>query len=95
MLPRRGTPYRISTPDSASSHGSGDLEELLRSRLRIALALAAFTAGGLGVATLVSNLPHILDNPLVLVTAPPFAGPMLFMAILMALLWRHLRPQPA
>ena len=92
MSSRPGTPYRIAPDPSAPSRTSGDLEELLRFRLRIAAAVAAFTAGGLGLATLVSHLPRIRDEFWVVVTEPPFAGPMLLMAVGMGVMWTRLHP---
>jgi tRNA A-37 threonylcarbamoyl transferase component Bud32 len=94
MSSHPGTPYRIAPDPSAPTSASGALEELLRGRLRIAGALAAFAAGGLGLATLVSNLPRVRDNAMAIVTEPPFAGPMLLMAMAMVVVWHRLRPAP-
>jgi serine/threonine-protein kinase len=84
-----GTPYRIA----AAGDSSRDLEELLRSRLRIATALGAFTAAGLGAATFLSNLGRIRLDLLAAFTIPPFAVPMLGMAGGMALVWARLSPK--
>lgn len=85
----RGTPYRLAA-DVANSDRSPDLEELLRSRLRIATALAAVTSAVLGIATLASNLERIRVDAWAAVTVPPFGAPMLAMALYMAWNWRAL-----
>jgi serine/threonine-protein kinase len=84
-----GTPYRLAS----AGESSRDLEELLRSRLRIATALGAFTAAGLGAATFISNLGRIRLDLLAAFTIPPFAVPMLCMAIGMAIVWVRLSPR--
>jgi tRNA A-37 threonylcarbamoyl transferase component Bud32 len=86
---RRGTPYRLAA-DVANSDRSPDLEELLRSRLRVATALAAVTAAVLGVATLASNLERIRGDVWTAFTVPPFGAPMLAMAGYMVWTWRSL-----
>ena len=87
--PRRGTPYRRAA-DLASTDRSPDLEELLRSRLRIATALAAATAAVLALATLASNIERIRVDAWTAFTVPPFGAPMLLMALYMAWSWRKL-----
>lgn len=84
---RRGTPYRLAEADAAGR--SSDLEELLRSRLRVATALAAVTAAVLGAATLASIRTQLGANPWLAFTSPPFGGPMLAMAAWMAWNWRR------
>lgn len=83
----RGTPFRLASDTRTGS----DLEGLLRGRLRIASALATFTAAGLGTATLISNLPQIERNIWAAFTIPPFGVPLLFMAVGMAGMWHSLR----
>ncbi|MDX2262178.1 MAG: serine/threonine-protein kinase [Gemmatimonadales bacterium] len=89
---RRGTPFRLAGDQGNAAARSTDLEELLRTRLRVATALAAITASGLGGATLLSNWPRIRADAVAAFTIPPFAGPMLLMAAGMALMWLLLAP---
>lgn len=88
---RRGTPFRLASESSPSGR-SPDLEELLRSRLRIATALATVTSAGLGLATLASNWSRIVVDARAAFTIPPFGGPLLLMAAGMAAMWVLLGP---
>ena len=88
---RRGTPFRLAS-DSSPTGRSPDLEELLRSRLRIATALATVTSAGLGIATLASNWARIATDAGAAFTIPPFGAPLLLMAGGMAVMWALLAP---